>query len=131
MGKKIFALFMMLVLSALVACSGGDDGTMLEFTASDSFRFDPDTAVVSSGQQVSVTLENSGNLDHSWTLVPADTDTLTVKASDAIGGGDTGLVAGGESGTVTFTAPEQGNYKFLCTVPGHAAAGMVGTLTVE
>jgi nitrite reductase (NO-forming) len=131
MVRKIFAIFMILVLSALVACGGGDDGASLEFSASDEFRFSPATAVVSNGEQVRVTLENNGQLDHSWTLVPADTDNLTVRASDAIGGGDTGLVAGGESATVDFTAPEQGAYKFVCTVPGHAAAGMVGSFTVD
>jgi uncharacterized cupredoxin-like copper-binding protein len=31
--------------------------------------------------------------------------------------------------TVTFTAP--GTYEYLCTVPGHAAAGSKGLLTVK
>jgi azurin len=44
----------------------------------------------------------------------------------------TGLVAGGESDTVTFTAPEEpGDYEYICTFPGHFAAGMKGTLTVK
>jgi uncharacterized cupredoxin-like copper-binding protein len=30
--------------------------------------------------------------------------------------------------TVTFTAP--GTYEYLCTLPGHAAAGMKGELRV-
>jgi uncharacterized cupredoxin-like copper-binding protein len=30
--------------------------------------------------------------------------------------------------TVTFTAP--GTYEYLCTIPGQAAAGMKGLLTV-
>jgi plastocyanin len=35
-------------------------------------------------------------------------------------------------GTSTFTATlKPGTYTFLCTVPGHAAAGMKGTLTVK
>ncbi|HEU5090712.1 MAG TPA: plastocyanin/azurin family copper-binding protein, partial [Roseiflexaceae bacterium] len=32
---------------------------------------------------------------------------------------------------VTFKAPAPGTYTFLCTYPGHYAAGMKGTLTVE
>jgi uncharacterized cupredoxin-like copper-binding protein len=41
-------------------------------------------------------------------------------------------IAPGESTTETFTAPsEPGDYAFLCVVPGHAEAGMVGTLTVS
>jgi plastocyanin len=38
----------------------------------------------------------------------------------------------GTGGTSTFTATlKPGTYEFLCTVPGHAAAGMKGTLTVK
>lgn len=49
----------------------------------------------------------------------------------------TGPVAGkgpivGTGGTSTFSATlKPGAYTFLCTVPGHAAAGMKGTLTVK
>lgn len=45
---------------------------------------------------------------------------------------DTGMVAGGESKSVTFTVPEKpGDYPYICTFPGHYAAGMKGTLTVK
>ena len=37
----------------------------------------------------------------------------------------------GESGTLSFTPTEAGEYEFYCTVIGHREAGMVGTLTVE
>lgn len=37
----------------------------------------------------------------------------------------------GETATVTFTPTEAGEYEFLCTVGGHADAGMVGTIIVE
>ena len=36
----------------------------------------------------------------------------------------------GESGEVTINAPA-GTYEYYCSIPGHKAAGMVGTLTVE
>jgi mono/diheme cytochrome c family protein len=37
-----------------------------------------------------------------------------------------------EGGTSTFTATlDAGEYTYLCTVPGHAEGGMVGTLTVK
>ncbi len=41
------------------------------------------------------------------------------------------LLNGGESGTASFTAPAAGTYTFLCTFPGHYAAGMKGTFTVK
>ena len=47
-----------------------------------------------------------------------------------INGKKTALVKPGKSAklTVTFKA---GKFKYLCTVPGHAALGMKGTLTVK
>ena len=38
----------------------------------------------------------------------------------------------GKGGTSSFKVTlKAGSYTFLCTVPGHAAAGMKGTLTVK
>ncbi len=42
--------------------------------------------------------------------------------------GTTTPLLGAATLTVTFTAP--GEYEYLCTIPGHAAAGMRGLLTV-
>lgn len=39
------------------------------------------------------------------------------------------IVAKGATSTVTATL-KKGTYTFLCTVPGHAAAGMKGKLTI-
>jgi azurin len=43
----------------------------------------------------------------------------------------TGLVGPGETVEVTFKAPAAGTYTFLCSFPGHFAAGMKGTLVVK
>jgi len=37
----------------------------------------------------------------------------------------------GKAGTLTATFAKPGRYAFLCTLPGHAAAGMKGVLTVH
>ena len=36
----------------------------------------------------------------------------------------------GTDGVLEFTPTEAGAYEFMCTVTGHAAAGMTGTLIV-
>ena len=46
------------------------------------------------------------------------------------GHGSGKVVAAGGTSTVTATL-KRGSYTFLCPVPGHAAAGMKGTLTVR
>jgi azurin len=44
----------------------------------------------------------------------------------------TKLAGNGETVEVTFDAPKTpGVYDFICTFPGHFAAGMKGTLTVK
>jgi uncharacterized cupredoxin-like copper-binding protein len=40
------------------------------------------------------------------------------------------LIAGGKSATLTVTLKKGKKYPYLCTVPGHAAAGMKGTIKV-
>ena len=62
-------------------------------------------------------------------LKTIDVDVFARKAVEArdseyIPDGDemiayTGLIGGGESITVTFDAPEQGVYNFICTFPAH------------
>jgi uncharacterized cupredoxin-like copper-binding protein len=37
----------------------------------------------------------------------------------------------GKGGTLKVTFTKRGKYPFLCTVPGHAASGMKGVLTVK
>lgn len=44
----------------------------------------------------------------------------------------TGLTAGGQTEEVVFTVPEQaGEYDYICSFPGHFAAGMKGKLVVS
>jgi uncharacterized cupredoxin-like copper-binding protein len=47
-----------------------------------------------------------------------------------IAGKKTVILKTGKTATLKATL-KQGKYAFLCTVPGHAAGGMKGTLTVE
>jgi len=44
----------------------------------------------------------------------------------------TSMLAGGESDTIEFTVPDEtGAYEYVCSFPGHYAAGMAGQLVVE
>jgi uncharacterized cupredoxin-like copper-binding protein len=48
-----------------------------------------------------------------------------------IAGKKTPLLASGKRATLKATFKKAGRYPFLCTVPGHAAGGMKGTLVVK
>jgi uncharacterized cupredoxin-like copper-binding protein len=68
--------------------------------------------------------------------VKAGTVTFQVTGGGAlphnfkINGKATKLLTSGQSQNLTVTFAKPGKYPYLCTVTGHAAAGMRGTLTV-
>jgi uncharacterized cupredoxin-like copper-binding protein len=80
-------------------------------------------------------------IEFSFTLTPRTVHHGTVtflvmndgkRAHDfKIAGRRTKLLQPGKSQTLKVTLEKPGPYKFLCTVTGHAAAGMKGTLRVR
>lgn len=88
----------------------------------------------------------AGAMSHNWVLLTQGTDAdafataaAMARATDYIPAdladqiiAYTDLAGGGETVEVTFTVPEQtGSYDYLCSFPGHFAAGMSGKLIVE
>jgi uncharacterized cupredoxin-like copper-binding protein len=57
------------------------------------------------------------------------TNVGTIGHDFQIAGKKTPLIQKGKSATLTVTL-KKGSYPYLCTVPGHAAAGMKGTFKV-
>jgi uncharacterized cupredoxin-like copper-binding protein len=49
----------------------------------------------------------------------------------SIGGKQTPLIQPGQTAKLTVAFSRAGKYPYLCTVPGHAAAGMKGVFTVR
>ncbi|MBP7999197.1 MAG: multicopper oxidase domain-containing protein [Chloroflexi bacterium] len=131
---KVIPLVLLAML--MVACGGGGEESegsapvSFTVTGDDAFVYDPKTLSAPTGSEVTVTFKNIGGLDHNWILVTDDTDVLTVTEADALSGANAGMVTGGTEKTFTFVAPAAGTYKYVCTVAGHAAGGMVGTFTV-
>ena len=64
------------------------------------------------------------------TVVFKVTNRGTVSHDFKIAGKKTKLLRKNTSATLTAAFPKAGKYAFLCTVPGHAAGGMKGVLTV-
>jgi nitrite reductase (NO-forming) len=135
--KRLVLLTLSLLAIFAVACGGGGSSNdepqavTLDFTGLDEFRYDPNSAIVSAGSQVTVNFENDGVLEHNWMLAANNVAPAEASEDDALGGAISGLTPGGETKTFTFTAPPPGTYQILCTVPGHAAGGMVGTFVVQ
>lgn len=71
----------------------------------------------------------AGNVSISFTNMASLEHNLTVASSSGAVAGATPTFAGGTRTLSLNLKP--GTYKFYCTVPGHRAAGMEGTLTVQ
>ena len=107
----------------------------MSFDGTDSLVFEPATVSqeIKTGAKVTVNFKSADSLAHNWALVPADVDYKDPNidlATVAIEGANSGEIAGGESTRLTFTAPAPGDYVYVCTISGHAAAGMFGEMTV-
>jgi plastocyanin len=100
------------------ASSGGGGGGTLQLTAvKEGLAFDKKTLSGSAGS-VTISMKNDSSLSHNVSIEGngVDKDGNTV----------------GQGGTSKVTADlKAGSYTFYCSVDGHEAAGMKGTLTVK
>jgi azurin len=124
----------------------------LELTGNDQMQFNTKTLEVTAGEKVSLTFKHIGVLQKvamghnvvilkAGTPIPAfATKAMQAAATDYIPADEeskkmivahTKILGGGESQTITFTAPaEPGDYPYVCTFPGHFAL-MQGVLKVK
>ena len=87
-------------------------GTTISVAASE-FKFVLSTKTAKAGS-VTFKLTNKGGIGHDF----------------KIAGKKTAVIGHGKTATLTVTL-KAGKYPYSCTVPGHAAAGMKGVLTVK
>jgi uncharacterized cupredoxin-like copper-binding protein len=120
--KKIRVVTLGLVATAVLAWSlpatahrSASSATIVKVTAGkpSEFHFVVGAKAVGHGA-VTFHVTNGGVLPHNF----------------KIGGKSTRLLTGGQSQNLTVVFAKAGKYPYLCTVTGHAAAGMKGVLTV-
>jgi nitrite reductase (NO-forming) len=75
------------------------------------------TLTADPGQVVQIRVVNGMPVEHDLRIDEFDVETGS-------------LTAQGQEAAVTFMAHESGIYKYYCSIPGHRAAGMEGTLQV-
>ena len=98
--------------SAPAAIEGARDVTV----SAKDLRFSPSTLTMKAGEAVNITFRNDDEIAHDFT-VPAL--------------GTHGTAQPGQQVTFGLRTTTAGTYPFLCTVTGHAAAGMQGSIVVE
>lgn len=99
------------------AAAKGPGGTLKLAADPTQIAFDT-TSLTSKPGKVTIDFTNPATLEHD---VAIEQNGEEIAVSETIGKGKTSVTAD--------LAP--GTYTFLCTVPGHAEAGMEGTLTVR
>jgi uncharacterized cupredoxin-like copper-binding protein len=90
------------------------------------FSFNLSTKTIKSGA-VTFKVTNNGALPHDFKVCASPTAAATANACT---GKATKQLTPGSSATLVVIFAKSGSYEFLCTVSGHAAAGMKGKLTV-
>ena len=86
------------------------------------------TSMVPAGT-ITFKVTNMGVAFHNFKLC-AKPLTSATDVADACTGKATPILKHGQTATFTLTISKKGKYEFLCTVTGHAAAGMRGLLGV-
>ena len=100
------------------AASGSAQTLALAANPTGQLKYDK-TSLTAKAGKVSIDFTNMSSEEHNMTI--ASSSGATIGATPTFQGG---------SKTLTLNL-KPGTYKFFCTVPGHRAAGMEGTLTVQ
>lgn len=124
----------------------------LTITGNDQMQFDKNELRVKPGQKVTLVMKNIGSMPkesmgHNWVLLMpyTDVDNFAKLSQEAGIENDylptdetekqkmlahTRLLGAGEEDTITFTAPDEGEYDYICSFPGHHGT-MHGKLIVQ
>ena len=110
-----------------MAVGAGRSATTVNVTAGkpSEFHFILSKKVLPHGT-VTFRMKNGGTIPHDLKICASTKGGL---ANSCVGKG-TKLIGPAKSTTLTYTFTTKGTYEYLCTVPGHAAAGMKGDLRV-
>src|SRR5688500_16752407 len=92
----------------LLAACGQQNAANITLT---EFQIKPKGVTFQAGQSVTITLVNSGKVEHNLKLDPAVTDTPLPE-----------VLKPGERATVSFTPKATGAFQYACTIPGHSQA---------
>jgi uncharacterized cupredoxin-like copper-binding protein len=129
------ALLLMIAALVLAACGGaaggGQGAGQLKVTLTE-FKFTPDVFSATAGSNVSLSLLNSGSVQHTFVILKAG-KTATSPFDDSQKSNIYWSVSvdAGQTVNTSFTAPDQpGDYQIVCDLPGHLEGGMVAKLTV-
>ncbi len=136
---------------AAAAPAKGKAARTIELTGGDNMKYNLEKIDAKRGETLHIVLKSVGTVPkvamaHNVVVLKLGSDAteftkagMTARDTDFVAPAmkdkvlaATKMAGPGESVDVTFTVPAKaGAYPFLCTFPGHFAAGMKGTLNVQ
>jgi uncharacterized cupredoxin-like copper-binding protein len=131
MKKIAITLFALCSLTALLAsalpATGATKAKTVTVTAGkpSEFGYIFSTKTLALGA-VTFKMTNKGALPHDLKICSSNKGG----SANSCTGKGTPVISPGKTTSVTVTFTKKGTYEYLCTVPGHAAAGMKGDLKV-
>jgi len=137
MSQKIFFILVCAIL--LTGCAGASGQPVTEITVEAAdFTYEPMSISVPAGQPVTLTLTNTGKVEHDFVIDKINvTDVVASDSGPAehhqMNQPEFDLhffAKAGETATLQFTAIEPGTYEIFCSIEGHKEAGMIGELIV-
>jgi uncharacterized cupredoxin-like copper-binding protein len=111
----VLALAALALLGA--ACDGAGNAATITLS---EFQIKPKGVTLVAGRPATLTIVNSGKIDHNLEVDPALSDRPLLA-----------VLKPGERTTVTYTPKAPGTFQYACSIPGHAPAGMTGAIAVE
>jgi azurin len=126
-------------------------GRTVEITGGDDMKYSLTSIAAKPGETLHIVLKTTGTIPkiamaHNFIALNAGVDAakfsqdaMTARDTDYVPAArkadilaSTGLAGPGETVEVTFKVPAKaGSYPYLCTFPGHFAAGMKGDIVVK
>jgi plastocyanin len=139
---SLLAVAPVAVALAVAGCGGGNNSNSAP--ASAAATTSPAPAGQGQGQVIKLSADPGGQLRFNTSKLTAKAGKVTLRMTNPASAGmdhgvsvegngvhgDGNIVSPGGVSSVTVTL-KKGTYTFFCPVPGHAAAGMKGTLTVS
>ncbi len=117
----------MISIGMITACGGsGANSNIIEPNeiritsgiGGEEFSFNPETINVNVSQTIKLVFNNTGTIAHDFEIPDLE---IVIQTTNS-----------GNTGEITFVAPAAaGSYDFICSIPGHKEAGMVGKLVVN
>jgi uncharacterized cupredoxin-like copper-binding protein len=131
--RRLFALGVVTALIGIfvvipAVAGAATKGTTVNVTAGKptELAFTLSTKSVKKGA-VTFKVTNSGALSHDFKVCSSNKGGTASSCS----GKATAMISPKGTATLSVTFSKPGKYEYLCTVPGHAAAGMKGLITVS